>query len=248
MSSNKRRFFESISAPSVKQVEASAKAIVNVENEGSIDESDTEVQDPFSGGNTDQSQLDISQSIPNTQSQPRLVSWIWNHGFLTSDGQHWQCAQCTNPPQIYKATATTHPAQHLTNVHNLNKHQRGKAASAKTSSNSVLHMLKQGQPFETERFTSHLIEWILQDRQPFSIVEQESFRNLISSCHPQAERDLPKSGNTIRAWSMYRFKSAQSIVKTILSEARSKIHIPCDIWSSPNGHAFLGIISSTSIY
>jgi hypothetical protein len=241
MSSNKRRFFEPISACSVKQVEA----IVNVENKDSIDESGTEVQDP---GNTDQSQLDISQPIPNTQSQPRLVSWIWNHGFLTSDGQHWQCAQCTNPPQIYKATATTHPAQHLTNVHNLNKHQRGKAASAKTPSNSVLHMLKQGQPFETERFTSRLIEWILQDRQPFSIVEQESFRDLISSCHPQAERDLPKSGNTIRTWSMYRFKSAQSIVKTILSEARSKIHISCDIWSSPNGHAFLGIISSTFIY
>jgi hypothetical protein len=241
MSSNKRRFFEPISARSVKQVEA----IVNVQNEDSIDESGTEVQDP---GNTDQSQLDISQPIPNTQSQPRLVSWIWNHGFLTSDGQHWQCAQCTNPPQIYKATATTHPAQHLTNVHNLNKHQRGKAASAKTPSNSVLHMLKQGQPFETERFTSRFIEWILQDRQPFSIVEQESFRDLISSCHPQAERDLPKSGNTIRTWSMYRFKSAQSIVKTILSEARSKIHISCDIWSSSNGHAFLGIISSTSIY
>jgi hypothetical protein len=87
-----------------------------------------------------------------------------------------------------------------------------------------------------------LVEWILRDRIAFLQVESESWQQLIVSLRPDAISYIPKSGDTIRAWALEHFKDAKVIVNEHLKCSISKIHISCDMWSSPNGYAFLGIV------
>lgn len=50
-----------------------------------------------------------------------------------------------------------------------------------------------------------------------------------------------KSSQTIRNWAQSEYVAAQSQVKQILVEARSRIHISFDLWTSPNGYALCAI-------
>jgi hypothetical protein len=58
---------------------------------------------------------------------------------------------------------------------------------------------------------------------------------------PSFERLLP-SENTVRAWIVDAFEKRRKTVKHSLQEARSRIHLACDGWSSPSGKHFLGIV------
>jgi hypothetical protein len=42
---------------------------------------------------------------------------------------------------------------------------------------------------------------------------------------------------------MEYYRAAKDVVKHQLHNTVSKIHISCDMWSSPNGHAFLGVVA-----
>src|SRR6202035_952854 len=66
---------------------------------------------------------------------------------------------------------------------------------------------------------------------------------MIAGAKPKAISVIPKSSNTMRTWAMNRFKASRNIIKYHLNEAISKIHISCDMWTSPNGHSMLGVVA-----
>jgi hypothetical protein len=198
------------------------------------------------------SQLEDSQLEP--KSQRRLRSWIWNHGFLSEDEEFWRCGLCIERTVEFKIRSTTHAGSHLRKLHNIGKLQQGNSKThAKkhndinnsTSNNTMSTFFNRSKsvPFKEHQFKSYLINWILCNRIAFHQVETESFRKLIECLRSEAINVLPKSANTLRKWSMLRFEAARTSVKYALSIAKSKIHISCDLWSSSNGHAFLGIVA-----
>jgi len=187
--------------------------------------------------NTKNSQSNESQESSHP---PRLHSWIWNHGVLV-DGK-WQCKLCKTPRQ-YVCTSTTHPARHLSLFHNILSTDRGTAVTAKNVEGGLAPIFTKGPTFRAEAFKSRLVEWVLRDRQPFRQVESESWRQMIACLRPEAISAIPKSGDTVRTWAINRFKAARNIIKLRLHEAISKIHISCDMWSSPNGHSMLGVVA-----
>ena len=65
---------------------------------------------------------------------------------------------------------------------------------------------------------------------------------MLNSLNPTLQGYLVRSGDTVRNWMEDEFIEAQSIVrKEVLDKAISKIHISCDLWSSPNGYAMCGV-------
>src|SRR5579859_889397 len=192
--------------------------------------------------------MQTSQTTVSTLSAcrgPRLISWVWNHGFLIDDCI-WECKHCEDDdPQQYKCTCTTHIRNHLSDRHNIiDNTQRGKAVPASTNPDEpqLAPIFNKSAPLHVDTFHKHLVDWLLTDRIAFRQVESPTWRRFIATLRPEAISHVPKSGDTVHSWAMNRFDIARAEIKQHLQDSISKIHISCDMWSSPNGHAFLGIV------
>lgn len=94
-----------------------------------------------------------------------------------------------------------------------------------------------------ERFRYLLIRWIVLCHLALSIIEHEAFRTLVKYISPAIEHYLVKSGDTIRQWIIDEFGKQQKEVKAKLKQAKSKIHISFDLWTSPNSLAMCAVVA-----
>jgi hypothetical protein len=91
-------------------------------------------------------------------------------------------------------------------------------------------------------FWYYLTRWIVENHLPFTVVEDSNFRAMLGTLNDTIKDHAFKSGDTIRNWVQDEFVKAQNLVQTeVLDRAISKIHVSCDVWSSPNGYALAGI-------
>lgn len=147
---------------------------------------------------------DTMVSTPDPQTSqpsrgPRLLSWIWNHGYLINKSE-WQCIKCTQggvaEPQTYSTISTIHVGNHLRDVHQITTPiERGKAVYA--SRNGLAEIFNKTTSFKPAVFHTALVEFILRDRIPFLEVESLLFRNVVKSLRPEAVNHIPKSANTV---------------------------------------------------
>src|SRR6266496_1729890 len=162
----------------------------------------------------DPSEIHDSQDsqAPKTQ-QCRLVSWIWNHGYLTEDEESWRCARCNEPLVEFKISSTTHAGGHLRRVHDISIREQGSKTHAKKegeafrSQAKIGTFFKRAQPSNEHRFKSRLIEWVLRNRISFHQVETQPFRQMVEALRPEAVNILPSSANTLRKWLILQFKA-----------------------------------------
>jgi hypothetical protein len=61
-------------------------------------------------------------------------------------------------------------------------------------------------------------------------------------CHAGLAPYLVKSATTIRKWILKEFERQKLAIKDELANARSRIHISADLWTSPNSLAIVGIV------
>src|SRR5579859_2928030 len=116
-------------------------------------------------------------------------------------------------------------------------------SSAPQHSLQLVEIFKRASPFDHHMMEKNLVKWMLRDLIPFSQVESMSFHKFIASIRHDAVSFIPRSGDTIRSWILARFNQACDEIKQHLAMAASNIHISCDMWSSPNNYALLGIIA-----
>lgn len=100
-------------------------------------------------------------------------------------------------------------------------------------------MLKRAfQVFLQDDFREALVKWIITSGQPFSVVEEEEFLQLIRTLNPSAE---VVSDQTIKADVMAAYLQKIEEIKQTLKGVPGKIAITMDIWTSKNWFAFLVI-------
>ena len=78
------------------------------------------------------------------------------------------------------------------------------------------------------------------------MVTNEQFRSLFlcsSSTTNEILPYLPTSNTTLRNWIEKEFEKGKNKIKSMLQKSRGKIHLFFDLWTSPNGYAFAGIVS-----
>jgi len=93
-----------------------------------------------------------------------------------------------------------------------------------------------------EGFKEKLVKFIISTDQPFSIVEDEAFKQLIEYC----SRDNPitklPGQTTTRDDILKKFEDERNKIKIELSENTSMFSFIIDCWTSSNQNPFLGIV------
>jgi hypothetical protein len=79
----------------------------------------------------------------------------------------------------------------------------------------------------------------------FSVVEHETFRDLIIYICPALEPFLVRSGNAIQQWILKEFERQNLIIRNEFAAAlaKSQIYINFDLWTSPNSLAFCAVVA-----
>jgi hypothetical protein len=83
-----------------------------------------------------------------------------------------------------------------------------------------------------------LIQWIILDQQPFTIVEKVSFQNFLQTLYPKIK--LP-TANTIKNQVLGYHESGIKVIQEILQNVPGKISFTTDIWTSVAMKSFLTI-------
>ncbi|OAQ58045.2 ribonuclease H-like protein [Pochonia chlamydosporia 170] len=78
---------------------------------------------------------------------------------------------------------------------------------------------------------------------PFRLVECAEFRALLSYVNADIDTWLPDTHQTIKKWIMRQYEDQKEKVKQRIQSAKSRIHISCDLWTSPNSLAILGVVA-----
>jgi hypothetical protein len=86
-----------------------------------------------------------------------------------------------------------------------------------------------------------LVEFVVENRLSFNIVENSSLGTLLTCFNPLAGEVLPTSHNTISDHMMREFENQKGLLQRLLKSSYTRIHISADIWTSPNRYLTLGV-------
>jgi hypothetical protein len=92
------------------------------------------------------------------------------------------------------------------------------------------------------KICANICRFIATCSQPLRLVEQEEFRDLLDYINSDVLTWLPKTHNTTGRWVKRQYEAHKQRVKRNVSQAQSKIHISCDLWTSTNDLPILVVI------
>ena len=140
---------------------------------------------------------------------------------------------CRNNPKQYACGSTRHPIDHLRTQHRRTERD----ILEPDSQNSIIRQAFGNSipriQFNKDFFKQLLIQWIVLCHVSFRQVEESSFRLLLgylsatSASYTSIPQSLPRSGSTVRAWTMQLF-SQQKQALILLLEPLSTIHFTFD--------------------
>ena len=98
--------------------------------------------------------------------------------------------------------------------------------------------------FDPLTFCLKLLRAIAVLHLPFSIVENDKFKDLMLYLSPNLRGNdtLPKSSNTIKILLLQMFIIFKVMLIALLLKSRVKVYISFNLWTSPNGYFMLGIV------
>lgn len=179
--------------------------------------------------------------------------------------QVWKCKLCLDrkPPKFYERVyknGSTPIFRHLKNEHRV--HLQTSKEQAATEEKAGLNLLEAWMAKSTNQEASklapilsarsedaiskaelrELIMRLVADADlPFKIVRSAPFKALIRRLNSEAMSFFPYSDSTVKADLKEGFRLRQEILRDVLPQALSKIHVIPDGWTSPNKKGLLGI-------
>jgi hypothetical protein len=184
-------------------------------------------------------------------------SEIWNHGTdyecVDDAALHgWRCHYCfKNYVVVMKqgADVTTNAHRHLRNAHSMNldsvRSRKRKREDIEEEDKAIVtgpQVKGLMTIINVNEFRYRLTRWMINRHIAFSEVENSDFQDMLKSINGSINDYLVRSGNTIRNWVEDDFLEAKRLVQDeVLARALSKIHVSCDLWTSPNGYAMCGV-------
>jgi hypothetical protein len=174
------------------------------------------------------------------------VSPAWDHGqeYRQLDNLQrklWRCGICGSCITLTDGT-TSSAVRHLKKKHRILLRDEGVESSVAGSERSeVSRGLLQEINIRDWRYW--LLKWVIESHAPYRVVESESFQQMMISLSQLIRPYLVQCGSTLTNWALEEFITAQQQVVNLLANARSRIHISFDLWSSPNSYALCGIVA-----
>lgn len=182
-------------------------------------------------------------------------SEIWEHSVEykqtdNDDVRGWRCSYYhKNTIVSGSQDATSNARRHLRYNHSLHLVSSKKRSRDSFEAETVSSQPPDDTPVvkgiitvtSVETFRYNLTRWMVNRHVSFMEVEDEDFRALLKCLNGAIDSYLVKTGNSIRDWVEDDFLEAKGLVVGVLARALSKIHISCDLWTSPNGYAMYGV-------
>jgi hypothetical protein len=172
----------------------------------------------------------------------------------------WRCKYCTKTYLLSGGTAA--PSAHLTasepKGHGILL-ESPRQEKAKNQQDSIAKAMATGaeQSFKHRRLNPLVkyenaidpgtlevlfVQFIVACSLPFRLVECPEFRAFLYYLNTEIDNWLPLSHVHIRTWVMRQYDGHKTKLKQLIQSARSRVHISCDLWTSPNSLAILGIV------
>lgn len=195
--------------------------------------------------------------------RPR-TTWVWNHMpdpdpqtqyFNKNTGkQEWRCRYCT---RRYATTGGTRAIMEHLKTHNIeeNSTRETRAINQQASIQNAMDMARenpqkrrrlnesQGESMDPDQLEILYVRWVSACSVSFRMVECPEFRALLFYINKDIDTWLPGSHNTVRDWVVRQYEAQKAKIKASLKRSTTRIHISCDLWSSPNSLAILGIVA-----
>jgi hypothetical protein len=177
---------------------------------------------------------------------------VWSCYIRDSDKKEvYYCHECAagkHKQELFIINGTSGVRNHLEQKHQIDP-QSGIKKRSRTRK-SVLEQQRSAAATNTffwkdsiEKFKELLVRWIVYCHIAFFQFENQYFRELLFFLNPALLSHLPKATKTIRSWVMDAFRSKKQRLREDLRQARSRISISFDLWTSPNPYAVLGVIA-----
>ncbi|CAB4428182.1 unnamed protein product [Rhizophagus irregularis] len=160
----------------------------------------------------------------------KKTSGVWQHYDIIE--QNSKCKYCRKT--YAKSTSTTILWHHYRKYHEKSSSNRAIQSTLKFSTQT-----SPPHPDEIMRKkTKSLMNWVILDLKPFSVVESESFIDLVKKLDPHYR--LP-SRHTIKRLIVKEFEQKRDIIRIFLQNLPFKVSLTCDIWSSIKMESFIAI-------
>jgi hypothetical protein len=200
----------------------------------------------------------LSSTTPTTRKI--RTSWVYRHmpdedmqtlyyNEITAE-EEWRCRYCDTT--LATSGSTSGPSTHLISKHNFIKgderdakatriQQSMEQAFAIAAHNPHKRRKLDGETIKQDELEVLWVRAIVAANLPFRLVESPEFRAFLIYLNDEVTDTLPKNHTDIRKWVIRQYKSMKGMLKVAIRNARSKIHISLDLWTSPNTLAILGI-------
>jgi hypothetical protein len=201
----------------------------------------------------------------------KRTSWIWKHQAGTDDMQAlffnddnkevWPCKHYALKglkKEFVVTGGTLKIENHLTKEHHI-FHDTAQETRAKNQQMSIqesidtaaLNTAKRRKLAEEDAIEKKLdgavleslfVRWIATDNQALELVECPAFRAFLTYINSNINVYLPSSRSTVTDWVLRQFNIEKERVKARVQSTRTRIHLSCDIWTSPSSLPILGVI------
>jgi len=151
---------------------------------------------------------------------------------------HFICSYCKDS---FQGPSSSSCLKHLRSRHPKKCSELLEADSnqkQKDSATKFFFNTKMKQTFNTDVFLGKLLTWIVRSDQPFSIVDDEDFKEMMTYLKPNLSI-LSRTTLMRRLDHIYNYKKDE--LKRRLHSFASKFSVTCDVWTSKNQMSFFGI-------
>jgi hypothetical protein len=150
--------------------------------------------------------------------------------------KHFRCSYCVKPLKYFQGPSNGSILKHRRKSHP-RKCPEILPTQGQISSRGFFDNAKIKEPFNEDIFMGKLLKWIVKTDQPFSVVDNEHFEDLLE----YLRKDLTvKSKTTIMRRLDELYDQKKHEMKERLNSFKSKYSITCDVWTSKNQLSFFG--------
>ncbi|KAK2922697.1 hypothetical protein FoTM2_017550 [Fusarium oxysporum f. sp. vasinfectum] len=196
--------------------------------------------------------LDVSQKSKCLSSRPRTVSttsstkprtsWVFSH--MPDEEGVLQLLQNISWTLLLTVTACQKEPREQRKVTTIRTIIEQARVAAEENPRKRRRLNDQsGDSIEPDQLEALYVRFITACSLPFRLVECPEFRALLAYINNDIETWLPDTHDTVKTWIMRQYECQKERVKQRIQSAKSRIHISCDLWTSPNSLAILGVVA-----
>ena len=175
------------------------------------------------------SQDELPARLHSTKSQSRnkgraTSSTVWKY-FKTHE-QKRICRRCSTSYALTTGTST------------LRRHLESHQIIAPIQLQRTIYCNTSHSAREQQARDDLVIKWIICNTQPFSVVENKEWRDMITKFDPRYQFH---NRHTIKDRIMKLFQDKKEHVKLVINQIPGKVSFTSDVWTASNGTAFLSL-------